>query len=65
MTGIKTFQTRLSIAPGADPGVFKRGEGGDFCRGGLTTHCLITKICEQGACFLYFSHSSKWRMTTH
>ena len=64
MTGIKTFQTRLSIAPGADPGVFKRGRGVTFV-GGVTTHCLITKICEQGACFLYFSQSSIWRMTTH
>ena len=32
-------------------------KGGDFCKGGgATIHCLITKICELGACFLYFSY---------
>ena len=29
---------------------------GDFCKKGVTIHCLITKICELGACFLYFSY---------
>ena len=29
----------------------KRGGGG-----GVTIHCLIIKICEMGACFLYFSY---------
>ena len=40
---------------GVDPGFFK---GGDFCKrgGGVTIHCLITKNCELGACFLYFSY---------
>ena len=33
MTGIKTFQTRLSIAPGADPGVFKGERGVTFVGG--------------------------------
>ena len=29
----------------------------DFCKGGgVTIRCLITKICELGACFLYFSY---------
>ena len=38
-------------------------KGGDFCKRGAIIHCLITKICELGACFLYFSYiyvSSKW-----
>ena len=39
---------------GADPGFFK---GGDFCKGeGETFQCVITKICELCACFLYFSY---------
>ena len=29
-------------------------KGDDFCKGGVTIHCLITKICELGAFFLYF-----------
>ena len=36
--------------------IFQRGGGGDFCKRGMTIHCLITKICELGACFLYFSY---------
>ena len=33
-------------------------KGGDFCKkggGGGANHCLNTKICELGACFLCFS----------
>ena len=38
----------------ADPGFFK---GSDFFKGrGVTIHCLITKICELGAGFLYFPY---------
>ena len=29
-------------------------KGGDFCKGGVTINCPITKICELKACFLYF-----------
>ena len=35
---------------------FSKGGGGDFCKRGVIIHCLITKICELGACFLYFSY---------
>ena len=31
-------------------------KGDDFCKGGVTIHCLITKICELGSRFLYFSY---------
>ena len=30
-------------------------KGGDFCKRGVTIHCPITKICDLGAFFLYFS----------
>ena len=32
--------------------------GGDLCKGGegVTIHCLITKICELGACVLHLSY---------
>ena len=51
---------------GADPG-FPKGGGGDFCkeRGGVNIYCLITKIYEPGACFLYISYVSYVKMTSH
>ena len=30
--------------------------GGDFSKGRVTIHCLVTKISELGACFIYFSY---------
>ena len=47
--------TAKSHGDSGGSGIFQRG-GGDFCKRGVTIHCLITKICELGACFLYFSY---------
>ena len=45
---------------GGGEGVGSRGQTQDFSVGvtfvmGVTIHCRITKICELGACILYFS----------
>ena len=65
MGGVTGDEGKGDFSPGyciADPGFFKGQTGFAFCkgrgggRGAVTIHCLINKLCELGACFLYISY---------